>query len=227
MRCRCAGRSAIPARSPRPLLQDSWPQALQIALRAGIVLVLTIMVQRRFGDLATVSLGVTTRFDTLVLFSALGFANAATAYAGRAVVVRWTAKARVAGLSAALQAGLFGAIWVWLFNVLPDELLTACRPDASAELLSLTTLYFATAAWSQVFGAMALGAIGAVHGSGRMVAPLLVDLIGFAIAALLLRQCAGEASELRDCYVALVYGMVAVAACQLALIAFGRWARAT
>ena len=208
-----------------PLLQDSWPQALQIGLRASVVLVLTILVQQRFGDAATVSLGVATRFDTLVLFSSLGFANAATAYAGRAIVVGWSGRARLAGLHAALQSGVFGALWVALFNAEPQLLLGWCRPDASDELHRLTVLYFATAAWGQVFGAIALGAIGAVYGSGRMIAPLLVDLVGFGCAAALLWRVAGGAADLRDIYLALVWGMVAVAVCQLMFVAVGRWAR--
>jgi Na+-driven multidrug efflux pump len=207
------------------LLSDAWPQIAQIGLRAGVVLALTILVQQRFGDTATVSLGVATRFDTLVLFAALGFANAATAYAGRAVAVGWPSRARLAGAWAALQAGAFGALWVWLFNRHPETLLGWCRPDASAELVSLTALYFATAAWSQVFGAMALGAIGAVHGAGRMQSPLWVDLFGFAIAGILLWHAASGETSLRAVYQALVAGMAAVAACQALLVAFGRWPR--
>jgi Na+-driven multidrug efflux pump len=211
---------------PAALLSDAWPQIVQIALRAGIVLALTIVVQQRFGDTATVSLGVTTRFDTLVLFAALGFANAATAYSGRAVVVGWPSRARLAGGWAALQAGAFGALCVWLFNRYPETLLAWCRPGASAELVSLTVLYFATAAWSQVFGAMALGAIGAVHGAGRMQAPLLVDLFGFALAGLLLWNGASGATSLRAVYLALVAGMAVVAAGQALFVMFGRWPRA-
>lgn len=209
----------------RPLLHDSWPQALQIGLRASLVLGLTILVQQRFGDLATVSLGVTTRFDTLVLFAALGFANAATAYGGRAVVVRRPGRARLAGLHAALQAGVFGAACVAVFNAAPGPLLGLCRPDPSDELHRLTELYFATAAWAQVFGAMALGAIGAVYGAGRMIAPLVVDLVGFGFAAILLWRVASGDAALRDVYLAMVWGMVGVAVCQIVFVAVGPWPR--
>jgi len=210
-----------------PLLHDAWPQVLQIGLRASIVVALTVLVQRRFGDEATVSLGITTRLDTLVLFSSLGFANAATAFAGRAVVVGQTFQARLAGVWAMLQAMLFGALFVWCYQQGTGELVSWFRPAPSAALVELTALYFATAAWSQVLGAGALGAIGAVHGAGRMVAPLLVDLVGFAVAALLLwRAAAGDVLELRELYVALVWGMAAVLCCQLAFVALGRWPRA-
>lgn len=223
------GAAASGPREPvvRALLHDSWPQALQIGLRASLVLGLTILAQKRFGDLATVSLGVTTRFDTLVLFASLGFANAATAYAGRAVVTRQPGRARIAGLHAAAQAGLFGAVCVAVFNAAPGPLLGLCRPDPSEELHRLTALYFATAAWAQVFGAMALGAIGAVYGAGRMIAPLVVDLVGFAFAAILLWRVASGDAELRDVYVAMEFGMVGVAVCHLAFVAVGPWPRRT
>jgi hypothetical protein len=76
-----------------------------------------------------------------------------------------------------------------------------------------------------VFGAAALGAIGAVHGAGRMVAPLVVDAVGFAAVAALLAAAAASSSELSAVFAALVLGMLAVAVLHTAFVAIGRWAR--
>ncbi|MFK7741002.1 MAG: MATE family efflux transporter [Planctomycetota bacterium] len=205
------------------LLRDAWPQAVQIGLRAALVVALTVLVQQRFGDDATVSLGITTRLDTLVLFSSLGFANAATAYAGRAAVAKRVAAARWAGGFAALQAMLFGALLVWLYQSKGDAVVGWFLPQPSAEVLQLTTLYFGVAAWSQVVGAGGLAAMGAVYGGGWMRAPMLVDVGCFAAAGLLLWRAVD--GSLRDTYVALCQGMALVLLGQLVLVAVGSWAR--
>jgi MATE family multidrug resistance protein len=208
-----------------PLLADAWPQTLQIALRAGLVLLLTPMVAHRLGDSGLVAFGIVTRFDTLVLFASLGFANAATAYAGRAVVVGRPGAARAAGVWAAVQAGLFGAALVAAMVAAPALWVGLCMPSRPAEVVANAELYFETAAWAQVAGAVALGAMGAVQGAGNMRAPLLVDLVGFAVVyALLLGPWLppGDAAAL---FTALVAGMVVVAALQIGLAAWGGWAR--
>ena len=208
-----------------PLLQDSWPQAVQIGLRAGCVIVLTVLVQQRFGDEATVSLGITTRLDSLVLFASLGFANAATAYAGRAVVVGQRPSARWAGFWASLQAMAFGGMFVAIYVQQSDWLVVWFLPDPSPRILELTALYFGVAAWAQVIGAGALGAIGAVYGAGSMVAPMLVDLVAFAAVTGLLAVAFDRAEALADCYWFLVVGMLVVLLSQWLLLAFGGWAR--
>lgn len=205
-----------------PLLMDAWPQMVQIGLRAGIVLLLTPLVRVGFGDAATVSLGITTRFDTVVLFASLGFANAATAYSGRAVMAGLPGRARQAGLWAALQAGLLGAVLVMSMAANAPWLLGWFLPERPADVLAVTQLYFDRAAWSQVFGAVALGAIGAVQGSGSMRAPLWVDGLGFAIAFVLL-WTVGVDGTLAQLYGALVAGMAVVAVLHLLLVALGRW----
>lgn len=206
-----------------PLLADACPQVLQIGLRAGLVIVLTGIVVQRFGSDAAATLGITTRCDTLVLFAALGFASAATAYAGRAIVVGAPRRARAAGLWAALQAGVLGAAFVGALMASAGVWLPWFLPDPPPAVAELTRLYLGSAAWGQVFGAVALGAIGAVQGSGRMLSPLVVDAFGFAIAFAWLFAAAD--GTLAGLYGALVGGMAVVAVLQLGLVALGRWAR--
>jgi putative MATE family efflux protein len=217
-------RAVPPGPRPRvavPLALDALPQTVQIGLRAAVVIALTALVQSRYGDHATAAIGLTTRFDTLVLFSSLGFASAATAYAGRAVVAGRPRAARAAGVHAAVQAALLGAVFVVAIRLAAPVLLGLFLAEPSLELAAVATDWFGIGAWSQVLGAMALGAMGAVHGAGRMVAPLIVDLIGFpfVLAALWWWSDGG----LPALFAALVGGMALVAALHVAFVLWGRW----
>lgn len=207
----------------RPLLQDAWPQALQIGLRAGLVLLLTPLLRRSDGETAAIAFSITTRYDTVVLFASIGFANAATAYAGRAVARGQESLARRAGYAAATQAAAFGCVCVLGMIGGAEVLVGWCLPSPSPAVVAFATDYFAGAGWSQVAGAAALGAIGAVQGSGRMRAPLRLDLLGFPLVygAVLLAAERGVGAI----YAALFGGMVVVAGLQLGLVVRGGWAR--
>lgn len=220
--CRVEANHADPVAIP--LLKDSWPQAVQITLRAMIVITLTVLVQRQFGDDATVSLGITTRLDALVLFSSLGFANAATAYAARAVAAGQHRNARLAGMWAAVQSMLFGAAFIWFYLREGESLVRWFLPDPSARVVELTAIYFGIAAWGQMLGAGALGAIGAMYGAGSMIAPMLVDVAGFAVCFAALWWVALHGGSLPSFYWALVIGMSVVLLGQLLLVGRGRWA---
>ena len=210
-----------PARINVPMVLDALPQTVQIGLRAAVVLVLTIVVQHRYGDHATAAIGITTRFDTLVLFSSLGFASAATAYAGRAVVAGRVRAARAAGLWAAAQAALLGAVFVVGIRLLAPWLVELFLAEPSPELAAVAIRYFGTGAWSQVLGAVALGAMGAVYGAGRMGAPLLVDLVGFPVAIAAMWWAGGRGLD--ALFFALIWGMAFVALLHVLFVAFGRW----
>lgn len=211
------------AQTGRRLLIDAWPQCVQIGLRAGIVLLMTPLVRAAAGDEALVAFGIATRFDTIVLFSSLGFANAATGFAARAVVAGRPRLARLAGLWAGLQAGGFGALVVAALLASPAGLVGACLPTAPPGVVATAGLYFAVASWGQVAGAIALGAMGAVQGSGRMRAPLRADLLGFAVAYLLLTIAYAVSAPLLGVFAAFVAGMAVVAAVHLLLVCFGAW----
>ena len=206
-----------------PLLRDTWPQSLQIGLRAGLVLLLTPLLRNGHGEAASIAFSITTRYDTVVLFASIGFANAATAYAGRAVVAGRERAARHAGFAAAAQAAAFGALCVLAMIVFADTLVGWCLPEPAPAVVAFAAAYFAGAGWSQVAGAAALGAIGAVQGAGGMRAPLRLDLVGFAVVYGAVLLAGGHGAD--AIYTALFGGMGVVALLQVGLVARGRWAR--
>ncbi len=215
-----AGRTPAVA---RPLLADAWPQTLQIALRAGTVIALTPLVRVLGGESALVALGITTRFDTIVLFASLGFANAATAYAARAVVAGRAAEARAAGWWAGVFAGLLGVGFVAAMVAFAPQLVALCLPTPPAAVVAAASEYFGRASWAQALGAAALGAMGALQGAGRMRLPLVGDVVGFACVYGALALAWAWSGSVGALYGALVGGMAAVAAVHLALVAWGGW----
>jgi MATE family multidrug resistance protein len=204
-----------------PLLRGAWPQVVQIGLRAALVWGLTAIVQHKVGNDGTAALAVTTRLDTLVLFAAIGFASAATTVAGRAVARGEYARARAAGLHAGVQALLFGAVLVSAFWFGAEPLLHQFLPDASTPVVDAGVLYLTIAAAAQPFAAAALGAMGALHGAGRMIPPLFVDLFGFAGIAAALTLAARL--ELASVYLALVGGALALALMHVGFLWLHRW----
>jgi Na+-driven multidrug efflux pump len=228
---RAAAAAGAPPAVVRPLLADAWPQAVQIGLRAALVLVLTPLVRARGGEGALVALGITTRFDTVVLFASLGFANAATAYAARAAVAGRGEAARAAGLWAGLYGGLLGVLVVAAMAGSSAWLVTVCLPAPPEPVLAAAAAYFGSASWGQALGAVALGAMGAIQGAGRMRLPLLGDVIGFAAvygalamaAQATVSEPAASPDRVATLYGALVGGMAVVAAVHLALVRWGGW----
>jgi MATE family multidrug resistance protein len=204
-----------------PLVRGSWPQVVQIGLRAALVWGLTAIVQRKVGNDGTAALAITTRLDTLVLFAAIGFASAATTVAGRAVARGEPRRARLAGVHAGVQALLFGAAIVVAFQLGAEPLLRQFLPGATEPVVDAGVLYLTIAAAAQPFAACALGAMGALHGAGRMTPPLMVDVVGFAglAAALVL----AVRLELSAVYFVLVGGAVGLALLHVGFLYLGRW----
>jgi Na+-driven multidrug efflux pump len=217
------GAAAAAGPVVKPLLADAWPQALQIALRAALVLVLTPLARDRGGKDALTALGITTRFDTVVLFASLGFANAATAYAARAVVAGRAAAARAAGLWAGVYGGLLGAAFVAAMAGGSAWLVGACLPSPPPDVVAAAAAYFGTASWGQALGAVALGAMGALQGAGRMRMPLVGDVVGFAVVYGGLALTAAATAAVASLYGALVVGMAVVAVVHLVLVRWGGW----
>lgn len=207
-----------------PLLGMATPQVVQMLLRALMVLLLTRVVRDVVGDDAVAALGVTTRLDTLVLFGALGFASAATTLAGRCVAAGSAGRAREVGFWAGGQALLTGGLIVWLLYTFAEPIVVLFLPDASPRVVENAALYLAIAALAHPLGAFAIGAIGAVHGAGRMLAPMVVDCGGFAVLfGLVLLGTYVERGALAHVYWLLVGGSLVLFLLHVAYLAFGRW----
>ena len=205
------------------LLVDAWPLVAQIGLRALPVLGLTALLQRLGSGAEAVAFGIATRWDTVLLFGSLGFANAATAYVARAVAAGQRRNAVLAGWVAALAAMGFSA-----------SILLACQAAAAPiagwfaavpdpEVAAAFAAYLATAGWSQVLGAGALAAVGALHGAGRLRLPLVADLLGFVWLGACWWWLAVDATVLEPTYRALVVGAAGLLVVHMLVVSGGWW----
>jgi putative MATE family efflux protein len=209
-----------------PLLGMAMPQLVQMLLRVLLVLLLTRVVRDVVGNDAVTAIGVTTRLDTLVLFGALGFASAATTLSGRSVVRGDALRARITGFWAGGQALVLGAIVIALLYTFAAPIVRLFLPDASQAVIDNAKLYLAVGALAHPLGAFAIGAIGAVHGAGRMVAPMLVDGIGFTILyGLVLLGTYVEHGALHRVYWLLVAGSLGLFVLHALYLGLGNWPR--
>ncbi|GAB4145506.1 MAG: hypothetical protein Fur0037_13440 [Planctomycetota bacterium] len=209
-----------------PLMGMALPQVGQVLLRALLIWMLTICVQRLAGEAGVAALGVATRLDTMVLFAGIGFASAATTITGRACARGDARRARAAGLAAALQALAVGGAMVFALWMFAEPVARAFLPKAEGPVVGMIVLYLGTGAWSQPVMAFALGAIGAVQGAGRMWAPLWLDLAAFALVFMLLALGVWLAVGLFTQFLLLLAGSFFVAGIHAAHLWFGPWAAA-
>lgn len=161
------------------LLAMAMPQVGQVMVRALTVIALTRVAQELAGPQAVVALGVTTRLDTMVLFAAVGFASAATTVTGRNVGARLVRRARVVALMGGAMAFALGAVMVFLFAWFADELMGVFVRDPGPGVMETGRSYLLYAALGHPFGAFCVAVAGGINGAGRMVPPMVLDLIGY------------------------------------------------
>lgn len=175
------------------------PQSLQMAVRAGVVIALTAVATGLVGEVAQVTLSVTTRLDTVVLFAAAGYASAATTVVGFCAGAGHRDRARRAARMAAWCAFVVGslcALALWHYAEPLFELFVA---SAEPAVLTMGASYLGIAVVGHAFGCYALGATGGINGAGRMVPPLVLDAAVYLLVLppalwLAARNCAGSAT---------------------------------
>lgn len=171
----------------REILWLALPQSMQMLVRAFAIIGLTRIAGELGGQDAIVALGVTTRLDSMVLFSAAGFASAATAIAGRNVGAGRPARARRACRIAGLAAMALGMAMVAGFAMSAAPVMALFLPSTAAGAIAAGVEYLHVAALGQPFAAFCIAVSGGVNGGGRMVPPMLLDLLGYL--GLLLPAC--------------------------------------
>ncbi len=168
----------------RRVLELSGPQAVQMLARLSPVFAVTALAGELGGNSAITALGVTTRLDSMVLFSALGFASAATAVAGHNVGADRPARARAAARHAGLQALVFGVVVIAGLVALGPWLMRQFVDEPGPAVLTAAISYLHIAAWGHPLAALQIAITGAVNGAGRTVPPMLLDVGAFLLVFL-------------------------------------------
>ncbi len=215
-----------PAGELRRMLLIGAPQSLQMVVRAGAVIGLTALGAAVAGETALTTLGVTTRLDTLLLFSAAGFASAATTEVGRAIgaghLVRARRASRIAATLALVYAlALAAALWLGA-----GVLMATFVRDVDAAVLGMGVCYLAVGVVGQPGSCFAIVASGGVNGAGRTVPPLALDAAVYLLVLCPLVWLAahtGLAPDLRQLWWALAATHVILAGVHAGYLRHGRW----
>lgn len=224
----------VPLRGPGgqrgEILRLGLPQSLQMLVRALTVIALTRIAGDLAGQDAIAALGVTTRLDTLVLFAALGFASAATTVAGRNYGAGELQRARAACAWAGLVALVFSAVLVAAFAIFARPLVGLFIEDATEGVLAAGALYLSIAALGQPLAGFCIAVTGGINGTGRVFAPMLMDLIAYG--GLLLPTVIVVASALPDAGLSAIWWVFAGVNLMLAMayavyLSRARWAAPT
>jgi len=162
------------------VLRLGLPQSLQMLMREVAVVALTRIAGDLGGQSAIVALGVTTRLDTLVLFAAMGFASAATTVVGLSCGAGRFDAARRACRWAGLCAFVFSAMLVLTFLTWAKPIIALFVEEADASVIAAGVLYLSIAALGHPFASVCLALTGGFTGAGRVLPPVVLDLIGFA-----------------------------------------------
>ena len=161
------------------LLVMAVPQIVQVMVRALTVIALTRVARDLAGPEAVPALSVTSRLDTMVLFAAVGFASAATTVTGRNVGARLVRRARVTAVTGGAMALIMGGIMVLFFARFAGDLIGLFVVDAGPRVLEIGESYLMVAALGHPFGAFCVAVAGGLNGAGRMVPPMVLDLVGY------------------------------------------------
>jgi putative MATE family efflux protein len=214
----CRPRGALPTAGQAfaGLLRLGLPQALQMLVRAGVVILLTAAAADLAGQPVLAALGVTTRLDTLVFFSAAGFASAATTLVGHKVGAGQMRSARLAALAAAGIAGLFAAAVAALFAIFAESIVAVFVTDPGAAVVTAATEYLWIGVLTLPLAACCVAGTGAVNGAGASVGPMVLDLCGYLgvlLPAVVVAVTAGHVTSLRGLWTLslAVHGALALA----------------
>lgn len=168
-----------PLRELKQIVHIGLPQSTQMLVRALAVIALTRIAAELGGRDAVVALGVTTRLDTLVLFSAIGFASVATTLVGQNAGAGRPDRARIAARWSGIAAALFGSALVAVFAIFARPLMALFVENADAGVLDAGALYLRIAALGHPLAAFCIAVTGGVNGRGKVWPPMILDLAGY------------------------------------------------
>lgn len=184
------------------LLRIAWPSSLQLVLRVGIVLVLMALVNHHLSthEDATVLAAyvICLRFETLVLFCALGWGSGAATFVGMNLGAERPDRARHGAWWSVLYALASTLVLVAIYVLVPARIVAFFDP--SPAVVEVGVQYFRIVAGTYVF--LAAGAVlaQAMSGAAATLPPLLIDaavLLGLVLpAALALPDALGASPSL-------------------------------
>lgn len=214
----------------RQLLDIAWPSSAQFFLRIAAMLLTNSLVARFFttkdDQVASTAMGLVFRLDTMVLFIAMGWGNAAQTFVGQNLGAARDARARRSGWFAGAYDAVTNVLLVLAVLKFGEVILRFFDDDAGPVHIALDYLRVVTPSYFALGLGIVLG--NAMAGAGATRTTLVIDalvILGFELPLCLLvvGPFGGSLHALFRCVAATnVVGAVAYAL----VYARGSWLRA-
>ncbi len=161
----------------RELLRLGWPASVQLVARIGAMLVVHSLVARYFtteqDQTATTALGVVFRLETMALFVALGWGNAAQTFVAQNLGAHQLQRAWRSGLVAAAWSALMMVLLAIVYHFHAAALVSLFTSDPAVITLALSYLAVVAPSYLGLGTGVVLGT--AIQGAGTSRLTLGLD----------------------------------------------------
>lgn len=171
------------------ILRIAWPSSAQFFLRIASMLLVNSLVARFFtteaDQTATTAMGLVFRLDTMALFVAMGWGNAAQTFVGQNLGAKHEARARTTGWITAAYDTVTNVLLVLLVYAYGEAILRVFDDDAGPVGIALQYLHVVAPSYVGLGMGIVLG--NAMAGAGATRTTFAID--AFVVLAIQLPIC--------------------------------------
>lgn len=173
----------------KKLIGIAWPSSAQFFLRISAMLLVNSLVARFFttkeDQTATTAMGLVFRLDTMALFVAMGWGNAAQTFVGQNLGAQKDARAKKSGWIATAYDVVTNVILIWAVFKWGEAILHIFDDDAGPVAIALDYLHVVAPSYFALGAGIVLG--NAMAGAGATKTTFAID--AFVILAVQLPLC--------------------------------------
>lgn len=175
----------------RRILNIAWPSSAQFFLRIAAMLLVNSLVARFFttqeDQTATTAMGLVFRLDTMALFVAMGWGNAAQTFVGQNLGANNEPRARRSGWVSVAYDGVSNLLLIWLVFTAGEAILRVFDDEPVPVAIALSYLHIVAPTYLALGMGIVLG--NAMAGAGATRTTLAIDAL--VIGAVQLPLCLG------------------------------------
>jgi putative MATE family efflux protein len=212
----------------RQLVDIAWPSSAQFFLRIAAMLLVNSLVARYFttkeDQTATTAMGLVFRLDTMALFVAMGWGNAAQTFVGQNLGASKEARARTSGWLAGGYDGVTNVLLVVAIFVWGEPILRIFDDQTPPVLIALDYLHVVAPSYFALGLGIVLG--NAMAGAGATRKTFAIDalvILAFELPVCLIALGAG--ATIRNLFQCVTATNVASAIAYAVVYARGSWVR--
>lgn len=163
----------------KQLIDIAWPSSAQFFLRIAAMLLVNSLVARFFttkeDQTASTAMGLVFRLDTMALFVAMGWGNAAQTFVGQNLGAKHDARARKSGWLAGLYDGVTNVFLVALVFYLGEAILRVFDDQTPPVMIALDYLHVVAPSYFALGLGIVLG--NAMAGAGATKTTFAIDAL--------------------------------------------------